>query len=75
MRAGARQLHPIWSAWLGNSVFEKDRQKGSPAVYLRQGDGVRVVIPIHKGRVIKPKTLAGIINDLGLTIKEFEEMI
>jgi predicted RNA binding protein YcfA (HicA-like mRNA interferase family) len=55
--------------------FEKDRQKGSHAVYLRQGDGARVVIPIHKGRAIKPKTLAGIINDLGLTMQEFEEMI
>lgn len=27
------------------------------------------------GKSIKPKTLAGIIDDLGLTIKEFEEMI
>ena len=35
--------------------FEKDRQKESPAVYFRQSDGSRVVIPIHKGKPIKPR--------------------
>jgi predicted RNA binding protein YcfA (HicA-like mRNA interferase family) len=55
--------------------FEKDRQKGSHAVYLRESDGARVVIPIHKGKLIKPKTLAGIIGDFGLTIEEFEQML
>jgi predicted RNA binding protein YcfA (HicA-like mRNA interferase family) len=55
--------------------FEKDRQKGSHAVYYRQADGARVVIPVHKGKAIKPKTLAAIISDLGLTHTEFEQML
>lgn len=55
--------------------FVKDRQKGSHAIYLRHADGARVVIPVHKGKFIKPKTLAGIINDLGLSRQEFEQML
>jgi predicted RNA binding protein YcfA (HicA-like mRNA interferase family) len=55
--------------------YVKDRQKGSHAVYFRQSDNARVIIPIHKGKSIKPKTLAGIIADLGLTPLEFEHML
>ncbi|MGH7496051.1 MAG: type II toxin-antitoxin system HicA family toxin [bacterium] len=55
--------------------FEKDRQKGSHAIYLRKTDEARVVIPVYKGKSIKPKTLAGIIHDLGLTSQEFERML
>jgi len=55
--------------------FEKDRQKGSHAIYLRSSDNARVVIPIHKNKSIKPKTLAGIIHDLGLTPQEFERVL
>ncbi|MFQ5627261.1 MAG: type II toxin-antitoxin system HicA family toxin [bacterium] len=55
--------------------FEKDRQRGSHAIYIRKSDRARVVIPVHKSKSIKPKTLSGIIGDLGLTVKEFEEML
>lgn len=55
--------------------FQKDRQKGSHAIYLRSADNARVVIPIHKNKPIKPKTLAGIIHDPGLTPQEFERML
>ena len=34
------------------------RQSGSHAIYVRQGDHARVVIPMHKGE-LKRKTLAG----------------
>lgn len=36
--------------------FVKDRQKGSHAIYLRQSDGARVVIPVH-GNSSTPKPL------------------
>ena len=38
--------------------FQFDRQSGSHAVY------------IHPGKDIKPKTLKGIIDDMGVTIDE-----
>jgi predicted RNA binding protein YcfA (HicA-like mRNA interferase family) len=55
--------------------FVFDRQKGSHAVYRRESDGARVVIPVHAGKDLKPKTLAGIIEDLGLTVERFREML
>lgn len=55
--------------------FELDRQKGSHAVYYRASDKARVVIPVHAGRDIKPKTLHGIINDMRLTPEQFKELL
>lgn len=55
--------------------FVLHRQKGSHAVYYRQQDKSRVVIPMHAGRNIKPKTLAGMIDDMGLTPEEFRELL
>lgn len=55
--------------------FEFRRQTGSHAIYVRSGDHRRVVIPTHAGRDLKPKTLRGIIEDLGLTVEEFQRML
>ncbi len=55
--------------------FILDRQKGSHAVYRRSSDGARVVIPVHAGKDLKPKTLAGIIEDMGLTVEQFRDML
>lgn len=55
--------------------FEFDRQKGSHAVYLRKSDRRRVVIPVHAGKTLKPKTLAGIVEDMGLTLDEFRALL
>ena len=55
--------------------FVLDRQKGSHAVYRRASDGARVVIPVHAGKDLKPKTLLGIIEDLGLTVEQFRELL
>lgn len=51
--------------------FAFDRQKGSYAVYLRVTDHRRLVIPVHKGRDLKPGTLRGLIDDMGLSVNEF----
>ena len=50
--------------------FEFDRQKGSHAVYYRQNDKRRVVVPMHL-KDLKPGTLRGIIYDTGLSFEEF----
>ncbi len=54
--------------------FAFDRQKGSHAVYLRVSDHRRLVVPVHKGRDLKPGTLRGIIDDMGLSVEEFVAM-
>lgn len=55
--------------------FVFDRQKGSHAVYYREGDKARIVVPVHAGKTIKPKTLAGILEDMGLTAEEFRNLL
>ncbi len=51
--------------------FVFDRQRGSHAVYWRDSDRRRVVIPMHGSKNLKPGTLRGIIADMGLTVDEF----
>ena len=51
--------------------FVFDRQKGSHAVFLRDTDKRRLVIPIHKGRDLRPGTLRGLIDDMGISVEEF----
>ncbi len=55
--------------------FEFDRQKGSHAVYVRVSDKRRIVIPVHKGRDLKPGTLRGLIEDMGLSVEKFLAML
>lgn len=55
--------------------FHLDRQSGSHAVYYRESDRRRVVIPIHKGKRIKPKTLYNIIKDMGIEPFEFKKLL
>ena len=55
--------------------FELDRQKGSHAVYYRASDKARVVIPMHTGVDIKPKTLHGIIDDMRITPEKLKELL
>ncbi len=51
--------------------FQLDRQHGSHAVYFRETDHRRIVIPMHAGKIIKPKTLLGILRDMELSLEEF----
>ena len=55
--------------------FELDRQKGSHAIFYRISDKARIVIPMHAGRDIKPKTLQGIIEDMQITPERFKELL
>ena len=51
--------------------FVFDRQRGSHAVYYRESDRRRIVVPVHAGQDMKPGTLRAIITDMGLTVDEF----
>jgi predicted RNA binding protein YcfA (HicA-like mRNA interferase family) len=55
--------------------FEIDRQSGSHAIYYRKSDKRRIVVPLHIGKDIKPKTLHGIIRDMNLEIDEFKKLL
>ena len=50
------------------------RQRGSHAIYVRQSDQARVVIPMHRGE-LKRKTLRGIIQDLKISVEEFGSLL
>jgi predicted RNA binding protein YcfA (HicA-like mRNA interferase family) len=54
--------------------FVLRRQRGSHAIYVRERDQARVVIPMHVGD-LKRKTLRGIVQDLKISIEEFLEML
>ncbi len=70
-RIKARQLIKV-AKKLG---FELDRQSGSHAIYYRQSDKRRIVVPIHGRKNLKPKTLVGIVKDMGLDVDEFKELL
>jgi predicted RNA binding protein YcfA (HicA-like mRNA interferase family) len=55
--------------------FEFRRQSGSHAIYVRERDTARVVIPMHAASGIKRKTLRGIIQDLRITVEEFRNLL
>lgn len=55
--------------------FVFNHQKGSHAVYYREKDKARAVIPMHTVKDIKPKTLEGILDDMGITTEEFQKLL
>ncbi|MHC5939574.1 type II toxin-antitoxin system HicA family toxin [Nostoc sp.] len=54
--------------------FYLDRQKGSHAIY-KDSQGQRVVVPIHSGKDLKPRTLLGMIQDIGINKETFFELL
>jgi len=55
--------------------FAKVRQSGSShAIFRRESDGRRTVVPLHAGIVIKRKTLKAILRDCELTLEAFRKL-
>ena len=54
--------------------FTLRRQRGSHAIYVREIDHARVVIPMHSGE-LKRKTLRGIVQDLRISIEQLRDML
>jgi predicted RNA binding protein YcfA (HicA-like mRNA interferase family) len=55
--------------------FRFKRQSGSShAIYYRNSDKKRTVVPIHKGKTLKIKTFKSVLSDAGLTVDEFNEL-
>lgn len=55
--------------------FYKHYQTGSHATFKNQEGTRRVVVAIHHGKIIPPKTLKSILKDAGLTVEEFRELL
>ena len=55
--------------------FEFDRQSGSHAIYYRKSDKRRIVVPVHPTKDIRPKTLYGIIKDMGIEPEDFKKLL
>ena len=52
------------------------RQSGSHMILVHPGRaGARVVVPVHAGRVLKPKTLAAILKSAGITGDELAGLL
>ena len=54
--------------------FVLDRQRGSHAVYYREADCRRVVIPMHR-RDLKAGTLHGILDDMGMSREQLISLL
>lgn len=55
--------------------FEVDRQKGSHVILIHPTHGYRLVIPNHPGKTIKKPLLQGLIDDAGITTKQFLDLL
>ncbi len=60
---------------LNRKGFSKHHQTGSHAVYKSEDGSRRVVVPVHSGQIIPPKTLKSILKDAGISTEEFEEIL
>jgi predicted RNA binding protein YcfA (HicA-like mRNA interferase family) len=54
--------------------FALSRQSGSHKIYINEA-GDRATVPFHAGKILHPKVLKSILNDAGLTIEEFIELL
>jgi len=60
---------------LGRAGWYRDHQRGAH-VYLRHPERHGLVtVPVHQGETIKPKTLASILEQAGLSVQEFRRLL
>jgi len=59
---------------LGKAGFKPVRRKGSHVILI-DDRRVRIVVPIHPGRPVKPGLVRAIIREAGLTRKRYFELL
>ena len=52
---------------LEKNGFSLARQSGSHKIY-RNGDGIRVTVPFHAGKILHPKIVKRILDDTGIEV-------
>ncbi len=60
---------------LERAGFVFDRQHGSHVILVHPQNRKRVSVPVHAGKIIKPGTLKGILDDAGLSVEEFTPLL
>jgi predicted RNA binding protein YcfA (HicA-like mRNA interferase family) len=60
---------------LKRAGFIMDRQRGSHVILVHPQSRKRVVVPVHTGKIVKPGTLSGILDDTGLSTEEFISLL
>lgn len=60
---------------LERAGFVKKRQKGSHLHMWREADKKRVTVPVHKGKIVPPRTLRAILRDADISIEEFRDLL
>lgn len=60
---------------LERAGFVFDRQHGSHVILVHPQNRKRVSVPVHAGKIIKPGTLKGILDDAGLSAEEFTPLL
>ena len=61
---------------LRRAGWEIDRIRGSHHILVHpQHAGVTVTVPIHAGEILKPKTLSTILDQVGLTVGQFADLL
>jgi predicted RNA binding protein YcfA (HicA-like mRNA interferase family) len=54
--------------------FHFMRQSGSHKIY-KNNEGKRVTIAYHSGKILHPKIIKSILNDVGISADEFKKII
>lgn len=54
--------------------FSLTRQSGSHKIYI-DSSANRVTVPFHSGKILHPKVLKSILDDAGLTVEEFTQLL
>ena len=60
---------------LKRAGFVTDRQRGSHVILIHSQSRKRTVVPVHAGKIVKPGTLGGILDDAGLSVEEFTSLL
>ncbi|MCS6927092.1 MAG: type II toxin-antitoxin system HicA family toxin [Candidatus Binatia bacterium] len=60
---------------LERAGFVSDRQRGAHVILVHPQRRIRVSVPVHAGKIVKPGTLKGILDDAGLSIEEFAQLL
>ncbi len=61
---------------LSKDGWYSSRQKGAHLILKNDSKRkLRVVVPVHSGEILLPKTLSSIIDQAGLTVDEFTNLL
>jgi predicted RNA binding protein YcfA (HicA-like mRNA interferase family) len=60
---------------LKRAGFVIDRQRGSHVILIHPQRRKRVVVPVHAGKIVKPGTLSGILDDAGLSSEDLAQLL